>query len=177
MRNFAYGEAMGYKRRLLILACSQRKQAYYEPLPAIDRYNGPLFWVLRRFMRECPRQARLLDVYILSAAYGLIPGNFPTPLYDQKMNPSRAFELQHQVSTVFSGIRHNYASIYFVLGKTYLKTFEGLQNWETVCTASVVACGPIGKKQAQLKRWLWEEQPNTRAERDFDENFDESGSD
>ena len=86
MRNFAYGEAMGYNRRLLILACSQRKQASCEPLPAIDRYNGPLFLVLRRFMRECPRQARLLDVYILSAAYGLIPvgltpGSLVSPVF------------------------------------------------------------------------------------------------
>ena len=173
MRNFAYGEAMSCKRRLLILSCSQRKYVSYEPLPAIGRYNGPLFLVLRRFLRECPRQARLLDVYILSATYGLIPGNFPTPLYDQKMNTSRAFELQHQVSTVFSDIRHNYASIYFVLGKTYLKAFEGLQDWGTICTASVVAYGTIGRKQAQLKRWLWEEQADTRIER----NFNEIGSD
>ena len=172
-RNFTYGDAMNCKQRLLILSCSQRKQASYGSLPAIDRYNGPLFFVLRRFLRECPRQARLLDVYILSAAYGLIPGNFPTALYDKKMNPSRAFELQSQVSTVFSDIRHKYASIYFVLGKTYLKTFEGLQDWETICTASVVAQGPIGQKQTQLKRWLWGEHPSTRVER----NFDESGSD
>ena len=164
---------MSCKRRLLILSCSQRKYVSYEPLPAIGRYNGPLFLVLRRFLRECPRQARLLDVYILSATYGLIPGNFPTALYDQKMNTSRAFELQHQVSTVFSDIRHNYASIYFVLGKTYLKAFEGLQDWGTICTASVVAYGTIGRKQAQLKRWLWEEQADTRIER----NFNEIGSD
>ena len=68
---------MNYKRRLLILSCSQRKRETQEPLPAIERYNGPLFFVLRRFLRECPRQARQLDVYILSAAYGLIPGGFP----------------------------------------------------------------------------------------------------
>ncbi len=69
---------MNCKKRLLILSCSQRKSESLERLPAIERYNGPLFFVLRRFIRECPGQARHLDVYILSAAYGLIPWNFPT---------------------------------------------------------------------------------------------------
>ena len=85
---------MNCQRRLLILSCSQRKNISQRLLPAVERYNGPLFFVLRRFLRECPHQAKQLDVYILSAAYGLIAGNFPTPLYDQKMNIARVVELQ-----------------------------------------------------------------------------------
>ena len=161
---------MNSKRRLLILSCSQLKRASHEPLPAIDRYNGPLFFVLRRFLRECPRQARLLDVYILSAAYGLIPGNFPTVLYDRKMNISRTIELQSQITTVFSGIRlDNYVSIYFVLGKTYLKAFEDLQDRVPAAAGSIAAYGPMGKKQTQLKKWLWGEDSLTLTERDLDE--------
>lgn len=157
---------MNGKRRLLILSCSQRKHASHDPLPAIDRYNGPLFFVLRRFLRECPRQARLLDVYILSAVYGLIPGNFSTPLYDRKMNTSRIVELKPQVTTAFSGIRRaNYISACFVLGKAYLKAFEGLQAHEE----AVVAHGPIGKKQTQLKKWLWGEGSPATDERNLDE--------
>lgn len=157
---------MNEKRRLLILSCSQRKRASHEPLPAIDRYNGPLFFVLRRFLRECPHRARLLDVYILSAVYGLIPGDFSTALYDRKMNTSRIAELQPQITTVFSGIRRdNYISIYFVLGKAYLKAFEGLQAHKEV----TVAHGPIGKKQTQLKRWLWGEDSHTLDERNLNE--------
>ena len=148
---------MNSKKRLLILSCSQRKSDSLERLPAIERYNGPLFFVLRRFIRECPSQARHLDVYILSAAYGLIPWNFPTPLYDKKMNTSRVVELQPQVNTAFSNILQNkYASICFVLGKTYLKAFKDWQQLIPAFTESIIACGPIGKKQAQLKKWLWE---------------------
>ena len=162
--------AMNRKRRLLILSCSQRKRASHEPLPAIDRYNGPLFLVLRRFLRECPRQARLLDVYILSAAYGLIPGDFSITLYDRKMNTSRIVELQPQITTVFSGIRRdNYISVCFVLGKTYMKAFEGLQDQVPADTGSVVAYGPIGKKQTQLKKWLWGEGSPALTERNLDE--------
>lgn len=149
---------MNSKRRLLILSCSQRKRASHEPLPAIERYNGPLFFVLRRFLRECPRQARLLDVYILSAAYGLIPGDFPTAWYDQKLNTSRVVELESQVNTTFLGIlRDNYVSICFVLGKTYLRVFESLQQLVPAYTQPIVVYGPMGIKQTRLKKWLWRE--------------------
>ena len=161
---------MNSKRRLLILSCSQRKHASHELLPAIDRYNGPLFFVLRRFLRECPRQARLLDVYILSAAYGLIPMNFLTTLYERKMDVSRIIELQPQITTVFSGIRlDNYISICFVLGKTYLKALEGLRDQVLADTGSIVAYGPMGKRQTQLKKWLWGEGFSTLPERNLDE--------
>ena len=170
MKNLAYRVAMNCKRRLLILSCSQRKHASHKPLPAIDRYNGPLFFVLRRFLRECPCQAKLLDVYILSAKYGLIPADFPTALYDRKMTPARAVELYSQVNIAFSDILcDNYTSICFALGKTYLKVFEGTQDLVLIHTESIFAYGPIGKKQAQLKKWLWEEYPHIRAERNLDE--------
>ncbi len=147
---------MNCKKRLLILSCSQRKSDSPESLPAIERYDGPLFFVLRRFIRECPQQTRHLDVYILSAAYGLIPSDFPTPLYDRKMNTSRIVELQPQVNTEFSNILQNkYASICFVLGKTYLKAFRDLRQLIPAFTESIIAYGPIGKKQVQLKKWLW----------------------
>ena len=164
---------MNHKRRLLILSCSQRKHTSRELLPAIERYNGPLFFVLRRFLRECPRQARQLDVYILSAAYGLIPGDFPTAWYDRKMDLPRAIELQPYVNTTFSDLpRDKYTSICFVLGKTYLKAFEGTQDLISVHAEPIITYGQIGKKLAQLKKWLWGEQPHTFLER----NLNESGS-
>ena len=158
---------MNYKRRLLILSCSQRKHTSHELLPAIERYNGPLFFVLRRFLRECPCQAMQLDVYILSAAYGLIPGDFPIKWYDRKINSSRVVELQSQVNTTFSDIqRDNYASMCFVLGKTYLKAFKGVQNLVPTHTEPIVVYGPMGKRQVQLKKWLWRESHLTMEETD-----------
>ena len=164
---------MNHKRRLLILSCSQRKHETLELLPAIKRYNGPLFFVLRRFLRECPHQTKELDVYILSAAYGLIPGDFPIKWYDQKINASRVLELQSQVNTTFSHIRRdNYASICFALGRTYLKAFEGVQTLVPTHTEPIVIYGTMGKRQVQLKKWLWGQQPRKCSER----NLDESGS-
>ena len=147
---------MNCHQRLLILSCSERKNTAQGHLPAIERYNGPLFYVLRRFLRECPRKAEQLDAFILSARYGLIRADYQIDFYDQKMNLSRVVELQPQIKTTFSDIlRKNYASICFVLGKTYQKAFETLQNLIPSLTEVVIADGGIGKKQTQLKKWLW----------------------
>lgn len=77
---------------MLILACSQRKRPDEELLPAVERYDGPAFRILRRFLRERPSQAP--DVLILSAEHGLIPHDLPIALYDRKMTPARARELR-----------------------------------------------------------------------------------
>ena len=61
--------------RMLILACSRRKRLDEGLLPAIDRYDGPAFRVLRRFLRERPAGAP--DVLILSAKHGLIAHDLP----------------------------------------------------------------------------------------------------
>ena len=161
---------MNHERRLLILSCSQRKHETLEPLPAIERYNGPSFLVLRRFLRESSNQSMELDVYILSAAYGLIPGDCPIKWYDRKMDLTRAVELQSQVNSALSDIlRVNYTSICFVLGKTYLKAFESAHDLIPDHTERIIAYGWIGKKLAQLKHWLWGEQPFTRLKRNLNE--------
>ncbi len=148
---------MNCHQRLLVLSCSERKNTAQEHLPAIERYNGPLFYVLRRFLRECPYKAEQLDVYILSARYGLIPADYQIDFYDQKMNLARVVELQPHIKTTFSDIlRKNYNSICFVLGRTYQKAFENLQYMIPMLTRYVFTHGVIGKRQTQLKRWLWE---------------------
>jgi hypothetical protein len=145
------------KRRLLILSCSKRKHPTLRPLPAIERYNGPVFLVLRRFLRERPDEAKLLDVYILSAAHGLISAICPIAPYDQKMNRARAVELKPQVLADFGGLMQNdYAALCLVMGKTYFAALEGWQDLVPANLLATVAKGPMGMKQAQLKKWLWE---------------------
>ena len=59
-------------RRLLILACSQRKRLDPQPLPVLERYDGPAFRVLRKFLRDSPCEAQRIDISVLSAEFGLL---------------------------------------------------------------------------------------------------------
>src|SRR5882672_5914224 len=68
--------------RALVLACSQRKNPHASLMPAIDRYDGPAFRVLHRYLRE--KEDRHLKVYILSGAvtesFETIPLQSPKPM-------------------------------------------------------------------------------------------------
>jgi len=148
---------MSFKRRLLILSCSERKHTSKELLPAIERYNGPVFFLLRRFLRDCPDKAESLDVYILSAAHGLIPSSHLIAPYDQKMIKYRACQLQPHVLATFGELmQNNYTSLCLVMGKAYLAALEGWRELVPTNLALMVAKGPMGVKQAQLKNWLEE---------------------
>jgi cytoplasmic iron level regulating protein YaaA (DUF328/UPF0246 family) len=85
------------KCRFLILACTATKRHEVRLLPAIYRYCGPSFRVLRRWLSDHPEAATRLDVSILSAEFGLIPAIQPIPDYDRRMTAARAVELRAQV--------------------------------------------------------------------------------
>src|SRR4051794_5911479 len=70
-------------QRLLVISCSQRKVLDEKPIPAVDRYDGPAFRVLRKYLREVHDPS--LTVQILSAKYGLIDAEYPIPYYDCRM--------------------------------------------------------------------------------------------
>jgi hypothetical protein len=138
-------------RRLLIIACSQRKRLDVAFLPAIERYDGPAFRVLRRYNRLT--QDADLSVYILSAKFGLIPSTVPIPFYDKKMTSKRADYLKASVmAATFTAIKHHKPSQVFVCaGKTYLRAFGDLTNFARhVSTAR----GGQGQKLTSLKAWL-----------------------
>src|SRR5688572_13446775 len=67
--------------RVLVLGCSVRQRPAPVPLPAIERYDGPSFRVLRRFLRA-PTPQGTLAISVLSAEHGLILGSQPILPYD-----------------------------------------------------------------------------------------------
>jgi hypothetical protein len=68
---------------LVILGCGERKKLTSRLLPAIDRYDGPVFRVLRKHMREEPQNSA--DTCIVSARFGLIRGTLPIPVSQQSV--------------------------------------------------------------------------------------------
>jgi len=141
-------------RYLLIVACSQRKRSDPYLLPAIERYDGGSFRVLRKLKREkCwPKN---VDVLILSAKYGLIKADEPIVSYEQRMDRERARGLKAQTISILHKYteHHVYDEVYVELGQDY---FPAIGDMKGLFKNSLViyAEGRIGERLAKLKQWL-----------------------
>jgi hypothetical protein len=141
-------------RYLLIVSCSQRKRSDTDLLPAIERYDGGNFRLLRKAKRE-GHLPQSLDVLILSAKYGLIASTTSIANYEQRMNRERASELNVQTrQTLRSYAQQNaYQEVYIELGQDY---YYAIGNLNEIFENSTViyAQGRIGERLASLKQWL-----------------------
>jgi len=153
----------GAQRHLLLIACSQRKRTGPDPMPALERYDGNTYRMIRKLRRE-GRWPFLVDVLILSAEFGLIEADKPILNYERRMSRERATELRPTVLASFQKYlseHGQYASIYIDLGKDYLPAIEGIENLSDGLIV-VFAQGRIGQRLGNLKQWLlerWREQP------------------
>jgi hypothetical protein len=141
-------------RRLLVISCSQRKHLDPPLMPAIDRYDGPAFRVLRRFVREHPEHAP--EVWIMSAKCGLLAGGSQIPFYNQPMDAMRAKELRPLVAADFGRILSTGAWSRICLGKQYLTAFSGGAVIIRKDTNIQYLCGGLGKRLSLLFLWLRE---------------------
>ena len=136
---------------LLIISCSQRKIKTELPVPAIRRYDGPLY----RMLRKHPFKDAPIDIAILSARYGLLLCNEPIPDYDQKMTTERASDpdFQYQVQNRLNLFRklRKYDQVFINLGKTYMHALENY-DWGRILTLE--ATGGIGQRTSQVKAWI-----------------------
>src|SRR5205085_66192 len=82
---------------LIIIGCSQRKKKTSRSVPAIDRYDGPIFQVLRKYIREKPEIQS--GAYILSGRFGLIDAEFPTPRYSHRLTSADVLSLRVSVDS------------------------------------------------------------------------------
>jgi hypothetical protein len=145
------------RRHLLLIACSQRKRLDPEPLPALERYDGNTYRVIRKLQRE-DRWPFLVDVVILSAEFGLIDADKSIPYYERRMDRARAAELRSTVlATLQERLKGNqqYDSVYVDLGGDYLPAIDGI---ESLCNGTSIVCaqGRIGQRLSNLKQWLGE---------------------
>lgn len=140
---------------VLIVSCSKAKDDHPIPMPAIDRYDGPAFRVIRKAQREgyWPDDVRLL---IVSTEFGLLTAEMPIPWYDRKMTPARATALQGDIAGALDehlvgadGVFLNVAGPYHtaLAGSTVLVDLH-----EAGCVRE--ATGRIGERLAQMKHWI-----------------------
>jgi len=139
------------RRYLLILSCSKRKRPDPGLLPAIERYDGVNFRVLRKVIREKPLSC--LDVLVISAKYGLLEADTPIEDYNEKLTKRRALELVSEVSQRLDQyLSAGYLEVYVNLGQLYWITLSKSRLLSKMTVLS--AYGSIGLRMSQMRSWL-----------------------
>ncbi len=142
--------------RLLILSCSRAKRSDQGLLPALKRYDGPPFRVMSKFLRAHPSGKQSLDVYILSARFGLISDGERIPNYDHRMTPQRVKELQKPTLNQLDQILNSkqYQEFFISMGRDYLRVLDGYKSVTSTNLNVTVSQGSMGCKLAELHSWL-----------------------
>lgn len=145
-----------FERNLLLLGCSNQKFETENLIPAIERYNGVNYKVLKKLRRdkEFPYD---LDIVVISAKYGFLKADIPIEYYNQPMTKERALELRSDILNDLKGYLkdRNYAEIFVNLGKTYLLAIKGFEEFVPKQTRIMYAEGKIGERMAKMKEWLF----------------------
>ena len=156
MVNITHEAKISSNSRLLFLSCSQSKRPTKGELPALERYDGPAFRVMNKFLRVHPSEKQSLDVYILSAEFGLIPSGKLVPNYDRRMTSQRVKELQQLTLSVLKQILNGkqYREFFISMGKDYLRVLDGYKSLTSTNLNVTVSQGSMGCKLAELRNWL-----------------------
>ncbi|MCS6923799.1 MAG: hypothetical protein NZM10_05415 [Fimbriimonadales bacterium] len=144
-------------RRLLLIACSARKRVDAGLLPAMERYDGIFYRVVRRWQQHAsPELRRRTDILILSAEFGLLEASTPIPYYDRKMDSARARFLQPRVVDALRKrmVGGGYGEIFLAVGRLYRNALEPLESWVPPEATLLSVSGGIGKQAQQLRDWL-----------------------
>ena len=139
--------------RLLLLGCSETKVGTCGRLPAFQRYDGPVYRVYRKYLRDDRDADSAVNLYVLSAKYGLISGDILIPDYDLQMTPERAEFLKPAVEKSLALVLslHRYDEIFVSMGKPYRNLVLDLMVLDP---RVFIAEGGIGEKSSALYHWL-----------------------
>jgi hypothetical protein len=140
---------------VLLISCSHTKTQDDDLVPAIDRYDGPAFRVLRRYLRET-RDPKL-RVFVLSAEFGLISCRKSIPYYNRRMTRDRAFDLRKRCSAKLEKtVRRRPFKELFICASTVYQEALDRSIIERHLPIRYAASGQ-GRKLASLHNWLREE--------------------
>ena len=146
-------------KRLLILGCANRKRGSDGLLPALDRYDGPPFRVVRKFLRE-HQWPDVLSIAVLSAKYGLFGVLKGIANYDKRMDAATARASEADCSTILSKWATSHQSMHVSLGKDYMPAVQ--PGLEKLGLEHEVFAGGQGSKLHQIKTFLEDASPTRR---------------
>lgn len=155
--------------RLLIVACSRRKKTARGQLPAIERYDGPAFRVLRKFLRE--QQGPMPRILILSGKYGLIDAGKRIQDYDLRMTTATAEMLRPAVLRRLRKVLKAgpIQSVGLCVGQDYRQAVDGLEHQLPEGVTVEVIGGGLGQRLTRLHEWLYRGQQTNDADGDCGE--------
>lgn len=139
---------------LIVMACSSTKRPGAGAMPAIDRYDGPMWRTLRAALAELPEDRRPA-VWFLSARYGFHPADMPIADYEQRMTTSRAAELLRLPTSnraAFADVAREAGKILLAGGGVYRETMRRAIGVHPQIAET--DGGGIGIHRQQLRRWL-----------------------
>lgn len=135
-----------------MLGCSQTKRDTAGDLPAIGRYDGPSYKVLRGFLREHAWPENL-SVAILSAQHGLFGALKSIGDYNHRMLPADAERHRAKSRETLATWSRTHDRVHFSLGKSYLPAVQDSIDFDLKDRAEVFE-GPIGIKLHRIKEFL-----------------------
>lgn len=141
--------------RLLLLNCASRKRGDAGELPAIERYDGPMYRMLRRVRRDglWPEDTRVL---ILSAEFGLLDAEQPIPDYDRLLDAERASEISRAVARALDERLRELrpTEVAAALTQRYLPLVQPVLAHLPGGIVLRRITGRPGEMMSQVKRWL-----------------------
>jgi hypothetical protein len=141
--------------RLLILGCSARKRGGPEPVEPLERYDGPMWRIVRHYLASEPLFGSDLEIWALSAEFGLVGRDEQIPMYERLMDERRAHELRPGVTARLAKvIRPDHKYVCLAVSERYMTAIEGVEGLLPDGARVTITNGTAGVKLAQLKAWL-----------------------
>jgi len=150
--------------KLLIMGCSASKRQDAAPMPAIDRYDGPMWRTLRARLAELPAareaiQFGQLRLMVLSARCGFIAADTEILDYDLRLTAGLAGRLARNPTAQFQmipGMVDDAEAVLFAGGELYRTTMWRASggNLRNLMKITETDGAGIGHQRAQLGAWL-----------------------
>lgn len=133
-------------------------------MPAIERFDGVYFRLLRKYIRE--GNLRNADILIVSEKFGLIWAKDKIPYYEVQgkigalnLDNKTIEELRQKNLQKLKKIVNRYSEIYVNVGREYLKLIEGFEKFTTSKVTYASGKG-LGPKALHMKQWIMSQQHN-----------------
>lgn len=139
---------------LLLQSCSARKVETGNQLPALERYDGYFFRIIKKAIRDGAFDTSL-DLRILSAKYGILSPDDHIEYYDQKISTDRAIDLRGDTISELRQLiqTKGYEKVVINMASEYRHVIRGFDEGFDIIVHEVNGTG-IGEKGHKLKHLI-----------------------